>query len=230
MPMVLAIEHLQLAAAARIAKRDAEQEAVELGFGQWKRSLVIDRVLGGQHDEGLGQPVRHPVDRDLRLLHRLQQGRLRLRGRAVDLVCQHHLRNDRPGPELERPPLLVVDVHAGDIARQEVGRELDALEATAHAAGDGFRQYRLANAGYVLDQDMPATEQRHEHQLHLAPLADDDVLDVVRRRLDEIPDVRAFHEAEQTPYVAENRVRWKAQAVKHMRFPVALVSIGDREG
>ena len=50
---------------------------------------------------------------------------------AVDLVGQHDLGHDRAGAELEVAGLLVVDRDAGDVAGQQVGRELDALEAAA---------------------------------------------------------------------------------------------------
>ena len=63
-----------------------EQEAVELRLGQRERALELDRVLRREHEERLGQRVRLAVDGDLPLLHRLEQRRLRLRRRAVDLV------------------------------------------------------------------------------------------------------------------------------------------------
>ena len=53
--------------------------------------------------------MRAALDRDLPLLHRLEQRRLRLRGRPVDLVGEQQVREDRPGPELEVAAALVVD-------------------------------------------------------------------------------------------------------------------------
>jgi hypothetical protein len=49
--------------------------------------------------------VGRPADRHLPLLHRLQQRRLRLGRRAVDLVGQQHVGEDRPlhEAELARP-------------------------------------------------------------------------------------------------------------------------------
>ena len=116
--------------------------------------------------------VGHAVDRDLRLFHRLQQSRLGLRGGAVDFVGQHQLREDRARAELELDVLRVEDADAGHIARQKIRRELDALERRADAAGDRLGQDRLANAGHVFDQDMPAAEQRNQHKLDFAALAD----------------------------------------------------------
>ena len=171
----------------RIAERDAQQEAVELRLRQRERALVLDRVLRREHDEGHRQIVRHAVDRDLPLLHRFEQRGLRLRRRAVDLVREHDLRDDRAGPELEVARPLVEDRDAGDVAGQEVRRELDALERAADRAGHRLGQHGLADARHVLDQHMAPAEQRDERQLHLAVLADDHLLDIgddaVRNRL-----------------------------------------------
>ena len=75
---------------------------------------------------GTPHRTRHRVDRDLALLHHFEQRRLGLGARTVDLVGEHDVGEDRPGVELEGAGLLVVDRDAGDVARQQVGRELDA--------------------------------------------------------------------------------------------------------
>ena len=87
----------QLALGGRVAHRDAHEEPVELRLGQRVGALVLDRVLGGDHHERAGQLVGRAVDRDLRLGHRLEQRRLRLRGGPVDLVGQHDVAEHRPG-------------------------------------------------------------------------------------------------------------------------------------
>ena len=53
------------------------------------------RVLRGDDEERIGQLARLALDGDLVLLHRLEQRALRLRRRAVDLVGEHDLREDR---------------------------------------------------------------------------------------------------------------------------------------
>ena len=78
--------------------------------------FVLDRVLGGDDEERQLERVRLAVDRHLALLHRLEQRRLRLRGRAVDLVHEEDVREHRPGPELELVRLLVEDVHTRHVA------------------------------------------------------------------------------------------------------------------
>ena len=95
------LHDLELFLLVRVVDEDVEHEAVELGLGQRIGAFLLDRVLRGQHEERLGQRVPLAADRDLVLLHRLQQGGLRLGRRAVDFVGQDHVGEDRPLEELE---------------------------------------------------------------------------------------------------------------------------------
>jgi len=52
---------------------DAEQEAVELRFGQRERAFVLDRVLRREHDERLRHLVGDAVNGDLALFHAFEQ-------------------------------------------------------------------------------------------------------------------------------------------------------------
>jgi hypothetical protein len=76
-----------------------EHEAIELRFGQRIRALELDGVLRGQHEERRRQRTRLPERRHPLFLHRLEQGRLGLRRRAIDLVGQQQVREDRAGVE-----------------------------------------------------------------------------------------------------------------------------------
>ncbi len=69
-----------------------EQEAVELRLGQRIGALMLDRVLRGDDHEPAAELMGLAVDGHIALLHRLQQGGLGLRRRAVDLVGQQQLR------------------------------------------------------------------------------------------------------------------------------------------
>ena len=161
-----------------IAEVEAEHEAVELRLGQREGALVLDRVLRGDDQERRGHRVGRAVDRRLALLHALEQGRLGLGRRPVDLVGEDDLGHDRPGAELELLGLLVEDREAGHVRRQHVRRELDASEAAAQAARDGLGQHGLAGARHVLDEQVALAEQGDEREAHLVVLADDDALDV----------------------------------------------------
>ena len=63
---------------------------------------MVEWVLGRHHEERLGQPMGDAVDGHRVLAHCLEQCRLHLRARAVDLVREHHVREQRAGLEAER--------------------------------------------------------------------------------------------------------------------------------
>ena len=75
------------------------------------------------------------------LLHRLQQGGLRFGGRAVDLVGEKQVGEQRPRLELEPPTarlgVFLQQVRAGDVGRHQVGGELDASIVEVGDSGEG---------------------------------------------------------------------------------------------
>ena len=117
------------------------------------------------------------ADRDLVLLHRLQQRRLRLRRRAVDLVGQDHVAEDRPLEEAElagaRSPVFLDHLGAGDVRRHQVGRELDAAELQREGVGQRADQQRLGQTRHAHQQAVSAGEHGHQQFFHHPPLADD---------------------------------------------------------
>ncbi len=133
-------------------------------------------VLRREHEERRAHLPRDAVDGDAALLHHLEERRLGLRARAVDLVGEHDVREDRAGVELERALLLVVDGDAGDVAGQQVGGELDAGVGALHRLGERPRERRLAGAGHILEQDVTVAQHRREHELDHVALAEDRAL------------------------------------------------------
>ncbi len=75
-------------------------------FRQRVCPFLLDRVLGGNHEEWLRQFVGFLADRDFPFLHRLQQCRLGFGGRPVDFVRQEHICKHRPctNRNSRRPP------------------------------------------------------------------------------------------------------------------------------
>ena len=115
----------------RVVDVDVHQEAVELGFGEGVRTLLLDGVLGGHDQEELGELVRGAGDGDLALFHGFEQGGLDFGGCAIDLVGEDEVVEDRAGLEAELTFAIgcVVDLGAGDVGGKKVGGELDAGEA-----------------------------------------------------------------------------------------------------
>ena len=159
---------------------DVEHESIELRFRQRIGALELDRVLGGEHEERLGELVRPSLDGHAVLLHRFEQRRLRLGRGAVDFVGEHDVREDRPGGEHHLPAsgagVLVDDVGAGDIGRHQVRRELNAIELEVEHLGQRRNQQRLGEARHADDQAVAADEERVEHELDNLALADDALL------------------------------------------------------
>ena len=121
------------------------------------------------------------ADGDAVLLHRFQQGRLRLRRGPVDFVGQHDLGEDRA--RLEREDPLAVrrfgdDVGADDVGRHQVGRELDAVELQVEHLRQRPHQQRLAEAGHAFEQRVAADEQAGQHAVHDVGVADDHLADL----------------------------------------------------
>ena len=162
----------------RVGDVDAQHETVELRFGQRVGALELVRVLRREDDEPVGQRQPLALHRHLALFHRLEQRRLRLRAGAVHLVHQQDVREHRPRVEHELLLARVEDVHADDVARHQVRRALDALEAAAEAARERFRDQRLAEARRALQQDVAARETGREEPVYHAVRAVDDAADL----------------------------------------------------
>jgi hypothetical protein len=130
--------------------------------------------LRGEHEERIGQRERLVTQRDLALLHRLEQRALHLGRRAVDLVGQHEIRENRAVFGFEGAELRAINRRAHDVRRQHVGRELDAPEAaTLNAAGQGLQRESLGQPGYALEQHVAASQERHQQAFEQTVLADD---------------------------------------------------------
>ena len=79
---------------------------------------------------------------------------------------------------LEPGRRLVVDRHAGHVGGEQVGRELDPSPLTVHARRDGPRDGRLADAGDILQEQVPLGEQGGQREAYHLGLAEHHGLDV----------------------------------------------------
>ena len=173
------VEDLALLLARGIADAELQHEAVDLGLGEGVGPLLLDRVLRGEDEERVGQRVRLVTDRDLMLLHRLEERALHLRGGTVDLVGEDDLCEDRPLAGGEATVAGAVDHRADQVGGQEVGRELDAPEVRR----DGLRQRlhgeRLGEARHPLEEDVASGQETDQQAVDQVALADDHRADLL---------------------------------------------------
>jgi hypothetical protein len=178
-----------LVAHAGVVHEHLEQEAVDLRLGQRVGALGLDRVLGGQDQERPRDRVGLAAEGDLALLHDLQERRLDLGRRAVDLVGQQQIAEHRAQLRLEGAGVRTPDPRAHEVGGHEVGRELHAAERAAQRLGQGAHGQRLGQAGDALEEHVAAGQQRHEHALEHRILAEDDALGLVEDGLQRARDV-----------------------------------------
>ena len=169
---------LELLVEGGIADEDLEHEAILLRLRERVGALLLDWVLGGEHEERIDQRVADPADAHVPLLHRLEQRRLRLGGRAVDLVGEHDVGEQRSFEKPQRPlaggPVFLEHLGADDVGRHQVGGELDPREGEVEAAGEGAHEECLREAGNAFKQAVAATEKADQQLFDHVSLPHDD--------------------------------------------------------
>jgi hypothetical protein len=171
--------HAPIVLARGEADRGAQGEAIELRLRQQPGALELRGVLRGDHQEGPRQGLGHAVERDLPVAHGLQRRRLRARRRAVELVGQQHVREDRAAAQLEglrigRRPHAQTE----PVRWQQVAGELHACEASADRARQRLGQRGLARPRHVLEQHASLGQEVHQARLDHHALAAQRALDV----------------------------------------------------
>ena len=145
--------------------------------GSAVRALLLDRVLRRQHEQRPLEIEPHAVDGDLILLHGLEQRRLRLRRRPVDLVGEDDVREDgaldEPDDALPRGAILFDHLGAEDVGRHQVGRELNPVEAQIDGLGQLLDEERLGETRDAAKQAVAAGEKRDQDLPDDALLPDD---------------------------------------------------------
>ncbi len=115
---------------------------------------------------------------DLAFGHGFEQRALGLGRGAVDLVGQHHLREDRSAMEAELAGVAHEHRNADQVGGQQVARELHALVLQAERAGQRMRKRSLAHAGQVFEQQVAAGQHARQRQANLARLAKHDAAEL----------------------------------------------------
>src|SRR2546423_1613863 len=96
---------------------------------------------------------------DLPLLHGLEQSALNFGRGAIDFVGEDQIGENWALVSGEFSCLRLKDHRADDIARQEVGRELDALELDAQGRAERFYQESLGETGHALEQNVAISQK-----------------------------------------------------------------------
>ena len=109
---------------------------------------------------------------------------MHLRGRAVDLVGEQEVAEHGSLLGVERPGVGAEDARPDEVARHQVGCELDAVERAAERGGGRLDGQRLRESGHALDEEVSSREQAHEHALEHPVLPCDHAADLEERPLD----------------------------------------------
>ena len=103
------------------------------------------------------------ADGHVLLLHRLQQGGLSLRRRAIDLIGQNNMSENGTPLEFEDlSPRRIIgqDIGTRDIGRHEIRRKLYARETEAQDVAEAAHHKGFAQSGNSLQQAMTAANER----------------------------------------------------------------------
>ena len=117
------------------------------------------------------------------LRHHLEQRRLHLGRRPVDLVGEHEVGHHRAEFDVELLTADPVDPGAEQVGGHQVGGELDPGEGPADHPGERLDGQRLGHPGDALDQQVPLGQQADQHPLDQPVLPDDHPLDLEDRAL-----------------------------------------------
>ena len=227
-----AVDDRQLLGRRRVAHHDLHHEAVTLRVGQLVHALALDRVLRGDDEERVGTGMRDAADRHLVLLHHLEQGRLHLRRRTVDLVGEEEVDEHRAELDVELLAAAAVDAGADDVRGQQVRRELDPGERAADDVGQRLGGQRLGQPGDGLEQAVPAGEQTDEQPLEQAALADDHLAQLEEDALDLLRSAGVVHRRDGGRRRCRRRATgrgWVAWRSSNSRHRGCVVGSGRRE-
>ena len=135
------------------------QKATQLRFGERVSTFLLDRVLGCHYQKQIGQGVGLTANADLSLRHGFQQSRLHFGWCPIDLIRQNQIVENWSVLKLKRAGLWAENIGACDIARQEVGGELNTVEAAFDAFCHLFDSARLGQTRSPLDQEVAVGEE-----------------------------------------------------------------------
>ncbi len=147
-----------------------EQKAVELCLRQRVGSLLFQRILRGQHDEGRGYQMDFATHGHLPFLHCFEHGSLCFRWRAIDFISEDKIREYWTGKEVigtfVGEGVFLNDLCSGHIAWHQVGSELDPFECQIERLGQRADEQCFGQARDAFQQRVPASEHGHQYLFH----------------------------------------------------------------
>ncbi len=110
-------------------------------------------------------------DGDLMFLHRLEERALHLGRGAVDFVGEDEVGEDRAFLRGVGVVARVVNQGPDDVGRQQIGRELNALEVGMDAGSQRLDRGRLGQPGHALQKHVAVGEKADKQAFHEVLLA-----------------------------------------------------------
>src|SRR5262249_52025461 len=166
-------DHLEFFIETRIGDQNLEHKPVELGFRQGVGAFIFDRVFSSKHQKKWREVVSLAIDRHLAFFHGLEQSGLRFWGRAVDLVCEQNVGENRAVAKRKLCGAWIENVGSSDVGRHQIGRELDAIESRAYNARHRFDHQSLCCPRHAFNQGVPFGKQADQDLINDRFLADD---------------------------------------------------------
>ena len=146
--------------------------------------MLLDGVLGGDHEVRLRQGMRDPLHRHLALFHRFEERRLRAGRGPVDLVHQHHVGEHGTRHEAERSGDLVEHADTREVRGEQIGGRLDAGEGAADRGGQRASERGLPHPRNAFQQQVAIREQTDRGRADGIVVPGDDLGDVLLEPLE----------------------------------------------
>ena len=83
-------------------------------------------------------------------------------GRAINFIGEHEVGEDRAVMRGELSRVGLKDHRADNVARQQVGRELDAIAMHAECGAERLDEKGLGETGHALEEDVTVGEERDQ--------------------------------------------------------------------
>ena len=176
---------LFLLIARGVADAQLEHEAVDLRLRERVRSLLLDRILCREDKKRFLELVSHTADRDLLFLHRLEQRRLDLCRRAIDLVGENDVREDWTFLDEKLSCRLIIDLRTDNVSREQVGCKLNPAERRADGFGERAHGERFRETRHTLEEYVTSGEEADQQPVDHIVLTDDATRDLTRHVLNE---------------------------------------------